>query len=256
MQPHDRILEEEVGNVEREGTQRPVWVDQAEDIVRGIKGVTGARVLVDGDEISEIHVSVASDPTGVRSPKRYVRDIESALLVKLGRKVDHKKVSIVEDRPIPHASRNSQEDQAPVTAAKRMRISSVNLHAERLQAHAQVVLALDSIEALGTAVGPSSRFNKYRLMAAATLNAVHHFVADDCSFNLGDVSVVGVGRDDVILVTVDFLSASEERTVSGSCVAKEDDALYSVVCATLDAVNRIFEGLRTKEPLEYEIEPE
>jgi len=32
--------------------------------------------------------------------------------------------------------------------------------------------------------------------------------------------------------------------------------LYSVVCATLDSVNRIFEGLRTKEPLEYEIEPE
>ena len=52
-----------------------------------------------------------------------------------------------------------------------------------------------------------------------------------------------------------FLSTSEERMVSGSCIAKEDDVLYSVVCATLDAVNRIFEGLKTKEPLEYEIEP-
>jgi hypothetical protein len=93
-------------------------------------------------------------------------------------------------------------------------------------------------------------------VANATLDALAHFVADDCSFSLEDVGVVGLGRDRVVLVTVDFLSISEERTVSGSCIAAEDDLLYSVVCATLNAVNRIFEGLRTKEPLEYEIEPE
>jgi hypothetical protein len=238
------------------GSDRPVWADQAEDVVRSIKGVTGARVLTSEGEISEIHVAVASDPTGVRPPKRYVRDIESALLVKLGRKVDHKKISIVEDGPAQEPSDGDRDKEAALAPAKRIRISSVNLHAERLEAHAQVVLTHNSIEALGTAVGPSARLNKYRLMATAALNAVHQLIAEECSFSLGDVSVVGMGRDDVIVVTVDFLSPSEERIVSGSCVAREDDVLYSVVCAALDAVNRIFEGLRTKEPLEYEIEPE
>ncbi len=243
--------------MERDGSDRPVWVDQAEDVVRTIRGVTGARVLTTDDgEISEIHVAVVSDPTGARSPKRYVRDIESALLVKLGRKVDHKKISIVEDGPSRNSSGRAREEETALAPTKRIRISSVNLHAERLQAHAQVVLTHNSVEALGTAVGPSTRLNKYRLMATAALNAVHHLIAEECSFSLGDVSVVGVGRDDVIVVTADFLSPSGERIVSGSCVAKEDDALYSVVCATLDAVNRTFEGLRTKEPLEYEIEPE
>lgn len=242
--------------MEQEVSDRPVWADQAEDVVRSIRGVTGARVLTDGDEISEIHVAVASDPTGARPAKRYVRDIESALLVKLGRKVDHKKISIVEDGPSQSPSVRDLQEEASSTHAKRIRISSVNLHAERLEAHAQVVLTHNSVEALGTAVGPSARLNKYRLMATAALNAVRHLIAEECSFSLGDVSMVGMGRDDVVVVTVDFLSPSEERIVSGSCVAKEDDTLYSVVCATLDAVNRIFEGLRTKEPLEYEIESE
>lgn len=233
-----------------------MWVEQAEDIVRGIRGVTGAKVLTQDGEISEIHVSVGTNDGPVRPPKRYVRDIESALLVKLGRRIDHKKISIVEDSPVKKTSRLPTKGNEVVKGGARIKISSVNVHAERLQAHAQVVLAFNSVEALGTAVGPSSRLNKYRLMAAATLNAVQHFVAEDCSFNLGDVSMVKLGRDDVVLVTVDFLSASDERIVSGSCIAKEDDALYSVVCAALDAVNRIFEGLRTKEPLEYEIEPE
>ncbi len=240
----------------RDSAERPVWVEQAEEIIRGIKGVTGVKVLTADGEISELHVSVTFDPDGAHSPKRYVRDIESALLVKLGRRIDHKKISIVEDSPSEKSSSRAYDDEAGMIATKRIRISSVNLHAERLKAHAQVVLSLNSIEALGTAVGPSSRLNKHRLVANATLDALAHFVADDCSFSLEDVGVVGLGRDRVVLVTVDFLSISEERTVSGSCIAAEDDLLYSVVCATLDAVNRIFEGLRTKEPLEYEIKPE
>lgn len=177
-------------------------------------------------------------------------------MVKLGRRVDHKKISIVEDTLTKAAPVSASEGNESVNGGSRMRISSVNLHAERLEAHAQVVLSFGTVEALGTAVGPSTRLNKYRLMAAATVNAVQHFVAENCSFNIGDVSLIRSGRDDVVLVTVDFLSASDERSVSGSCIAREDDVLYSVVCATLDAVNRIFEGLRTKEPLEYEIEPE
>lgn len=242
--------------MEQDARDRPVWIAQAEEIVRGLKGVSGAKVLAEDGEISEIHVSVSPDAAHSRAPKRYVRDIESALMVKLGRKIDHKKISIVEDMSSDTESRGAVEGNGDVRGGARIRISSVNLHAERLEAHAQVVLALGPVEALGTAVGPSTRLNKYRLMATATLNGVSHFIADTCSFNLGDVSVVGFGRDEVVVVTVDFLTNAGEKVVSGSCVAKEDDVLYSVVCATLDAVNRIFEGLRTKEPLEYEIEPE
>jgi hypothetical protein len=232
-----------------------VWVEQAEEIIRGIRGVTGARVIEDEGEISEVHVSVVADPEGVRPLKRYVRDIESAIFVKLERKVDHKKISIVEDRPKSDAPRTMDGMAGNGEAPKRLRIASVNLHTEGMQTHAQVILALGSVEALGTAVGPNVRLNRYRLTAAATLNAVGHFLAEDCSFNLADLSVVKMGRDDVVLVSVDFLSPREERGLSGSCVAGTDDILYAVVCAVLDAGNRTFEGLKTKEPMEYEIEP-
>jgi hypothetical protein len=245
----------EAGVLERKGLDRPVWVEQTEDIIRGIRGVTGARVQAQDGEISEIHVSVIADPDGARPLKRYVRDIESAIFVKLGRKVDHKKISIVEDKPQAESSGFPINVENQVSVPKRLKITSVNLHTEAMQTHAQVILALGSVEALGTAVGPNVRLNRYRLTAAATLNAVGHFIADEFSFNLGDLSVVRMGRDDVVLVTVDFLSSREERSVSGSCVAKPDDVLYSVVCATLDAMNRTFEGLKTKEPMEYEIEP-
>jgi hypothetical protein len=234
---------------------RPVWVEQAEEIIRGIRGITGARVMAQEGEISEIHVSVVADPEGARPFKRYVRDIESAIFVKLGRRVDHKKISIVEDKLRPESSESLGDEDGHAAPPKRLRIASVNLHTETMQTHAQVILALGSVEALGTAIGPNVRLNRYRLTAAATLNAVQHFLADDCSFNLGDLSIVRMGRDEVVLVTVDFLSSREERQVSGSCVARTDDVLYSVVCATLDAMNRTFEGLKTKEPVEYEIEP-
>jgi hypothetical protein len=232
-----------------------VWLQQAEEIIRGIRGVTGARVLAEEGEISEIHVSVLADPDGTRPPKRYVRDIESAIFVKLGRRVDHKKISIVEDKLRPEALDSPLREDDGAAAPRRLKIASVNVHTEAMQTHAQVILCLGSVEALGAAVGPSVRLNKYRLAAAATLHAVQHFIADECSFNLGDLSIVRMGTDEVVVVTVDFLSSRGERSVSGSCVAKTDDILYSVVCATLDAINRTFEALKTKEPMEYEIEP-
>ncbi len=64
-----------------------------ESAILRIKSVLGAKIVTDAKgEIVEIHI-LATDQ---RNPKQVVRDVESTLLVKFGKKVDHKKIGVVQ----------------------------------------------------------------------------------------------------------------------------------------------------------------
>jgi len=53
---------------------------------------------------------------------------------------------------------------------------------------------------------------------------------------------------------VKLLGQRSEKTLVGSCTVEQDMA-QSVVYATLAAVNRVLGGLRSREPVEYELRP-
>ena len=80
------------------------------------------------------------------------------------------------------------------------------------------------------------------------------YLGDDVTLAPHEVEFVRLGRQEVVLVTVKLLGQRSEKTLVGSCTVEQDMA-QSVVYATLAAVNRVLGGLRSREPVEYELRP-
>ncbi|MDO8585863.1 MAG: hypothetical protein Q7T82_02380 [Armatimonadota bacterium] len=179
-----------------------------------IGGPTGA--------IEEIHVLTESS----RPPKQIVRDIESALMAKLGVQIDHKKISIAQ----------VQGNQKP--ERRRLRFSDVAISVNGNRADATVHLSNDGTVYTGTSDGHSSAHSQLRLIATATLRAVENSGAADGTMVVEDLSAgtVLAGKTIVVVVT-NMITDRGEDLLSGSCVVKQD-LWKAVVNATLDAVNR------------------
>ena len=136
----------------------------------------------------------------------------------------------------------------------RVRFGTANLFVSGLRTQAQVELAWQGVTRLGNATGASARDNAYRLLSSATLGALLTYLGDDVTLAPHEVEIVRMGQQDVVVVTVKLLAQRSEKTLVGSCTVEQDVA-QSVVYATLAAVNRVLGGLRSREPVEYELRP-
>ncbi|HPP74659.1 MAG TPA: hypothetical protein PLU88_06000, partial [Armatimonadota bacterium] len=68
-------------------------LNDVESVICHLRDVVSARVVAGDDgEIAEVHVLTES----TRTPKQVVRDIESAVMAKLGIQIDHRKVSVAQ----------------------------------------------------------------------------------------------------------------------------------------------------------------
>jgi len=224
------------------GTAGNSWKSHAEASIQALRGVTAVSISLENNEPKEIHVVT----DGSRSPKQIVRDIESVFRAEFGMKVDHRRISVAErGKGLP--AREPRPEN-------RLNFLSVNLLTSGLKCHAQVELSLNGVEALGTAVGSSSTYETYRLISLATLNAMEKFIDEDCIFSLGDLQVFKFAGDDLFVVEVKKLEGRGELSLTGCCrITRDPDR--AVVFATLDAVNRVFAGLKKKEHIEYEVGP-
>ena len=253
-------------------------------MIRGCKDVIAASITTEGDEIREIHVVAVT----ARAPKQIVRDVETTLKAFLKRSIDHRMISVALQEPQPMAPAKTQEKPgngvahpaarvpspppaappppapAPATAWEpapapregnvRVRFVSANLFVSGLKTTAQVELSWQGMTRLGSATGASARDNAARLLSNATLNALVPYLGDDVTLAPHEVEFVRLGRQEVVLVTVKLLGQRSEKTLVGSCTVEQDMA-QSVVYATLAAVNRVLGGLRSREPVEYELRP-
>jgi hypothetical protein len=262
---------------------KPSWVAEAERVICRIKDVVAAAITTEGDEVREIHVVAVS----ARAPKQIVRDVETTLKAFLKRPIDHRMISVAlqdppaapppaeeakEKRgngalhnpapvrapmpaptPAPEPQRPNWEPSVP-TGNMRVRFVSANLFVSGLKTTAQVELSWQGMTRLGSATGASARDNAARLLSGATLNALVPYLGDDVTLAPHEVEFVKLGRQEVVLVTVKLLGQRSEKTLVGSCTVEQDMA-QSVVYATLSAVNRVLGGLRSREPVEYELRP-
>ena len=225
------------------GTIGNAWKSQAESSILKLRGVKAVSIVAEGADAKEVHVVT----DGSRSPKQIVRDIESVFRAEFNMKVDHRRISVAESgTSVPH----SKEDHAN----GRLNFLSVNILRSGLTCHAQVQLSLADVEALGTAVGSNSSIETYRLIAAATLDAMAKFLDADCVFSLGDLQLTRFGGMEVFLVEVKKLEGRKDESLLGCCRVTRDPG-DAVVYATLDAINRVFGVVRKKEQTEYEVEP-
>ncbi|MFN7015886.1 MAG: hypothetical protein ACK4P5_01790 [Fimbriimonadales bacterium] len=197
---------------------------QIESVLRELRGVCGARVIVDESGlIQEIHLLVEAD----RNPKQAVRDVESALLAHFGIHIDHRKVSVAQK-----GSASRLQD------SMRLRWQDVQISHEGTRAVVTVVLERGGTVFRGVAVGVRSSTQIPRLVASATLRAVEaaHGLCE--RFGLEDVSTTTtVGGYPIAIVLVSAVRDQGEDLLVGSALIRQD-ALRAVGLATLDAVNR------------------
>ena len=235
-----------------DATELP-WPKKAEAAIRSLRDVEGASVQFEDDDIREIHVLT----TSARPAKQIVRDVQTLLLTRFNRPIDHRVVSVAYARPGPTLAPRADREPAAEPdepSPQRIRFGSVNLYVSAGRAQAQVELGWKGVTRLGTATGSSTREGAYGLIAAATVGAVQEFLEDGLALSLQDIELVRLGKQDVVVVSLSLLAHRSEKTLVGCCTV-EQDTQQAVVLATLSALNRVVGGLRTREPTEYVLRP-
>lgn len=239
---------------------RQPWTQQVEAALKTLRDVEGASVQAAGSELREIHVLTGS----TRPAKQIVRDVQTLLLTRFGRAIDHRVVSVAYTEAgaaPPHAAAPApfEAPAAPVPASApaadgRIRFGSVNVYVAGPRAQAQVELRWKGIERVGSAAGNATREQSNHLVAAATVHAIEEFLEEDWALGVSGVEVVRVGRRDVAVVTLSLLAHRDEKVLVGSC-SVEQDVPQAVALATLAALNRVVGALETREPTEYVLRP-
>jgi len=203
--------------------ERQLNVNDIESVVSRLKGVIAVSVVPDGSGgVSEVHILAGSS----RSPKQVVRDVESAVMARLGVTIDHKKISV------------AQVDDGTVRYDhSRLKFSDVSIAFNGSRTEATVRLTKDAIVYSGSASGTSSPNAQMKLIAGATLSAIEESGIPDTPLVLEDVNEVAIGGKKVAVVLVSLAGDRGEEFLAGSAVMKQD-VWKGVVNATLDAVNR------------------
>jgi hypothetical protein len=203
--------------------ERTVNSSDIESIICRLKDVIAVSVVEDDKgDIAEIHVLTGSD----RSPKQVVRDVESAVMARLGVIVDHKKISVAQ-----------VADSSPRFDHSRLKFSDVSISLNGSRTEATVRMTKDGIICSGTASGTPSPNGQMKLIAGATLKAVEDFGQSDTNFVLEDVNEIQIGGSRAAVVLVSMITNRGEDLLTGCALIKQD-VWKGVVNATLDAINR------------------
>lgn len=198
-------------------------LEQYQQLLNKIPGILSSKIISgDGNAISEIHILADMH----RGPKQISRDIQSALLARYNQPVDHKIISI------------AQIDEGTfMDSSFRLSISSIQLSTQPGRIEAKVVLAKEDQTFEGVALGGNSIKGRCRVIAEATLNAVHQFLNRYYIFVLYDTIQFAIGDRSAVATAVFHFGEAGEECLSGSSIIKNDEN-EAVVRATLDAINR------------------
>jgi hypothetical protein len=209
------------------------------DLAR-IPAVSSARVVIDDDELREVHIVCAVG----RSPKLVGRDVQSLLAAQWGVDIDHRKVSVVQLEGDPDAV----EEEAPAPADRAVSaspasspsgapsIASVAVTATGQSAEAAVTVKLGGRSATGRTKGVPSWTAQRRLTAEATLEALAELDHRLTGYGVAEVTAVRMGTEDVVIVTVSGWADGLEVNVAGAASIGPAGELR----AAADAVLRAF----------------
>ena len=255
---------------------RASWMEQAETSLKGLRDVEGAVIQGNGDDIREIHIVTSSS----RPAKQIVRDVQTLLLARFHRVIDHRVVSVaftapgVTVSPGGEALASAIEDaatqgatatatapaatQAPLPVNDgidpRIRFRSANLFVTGPRLQAQVEFQWKGLPRSGNASGHGTREIGHRLIAQAVLQGIQDFLEDGLALTVEGLEFARVGTRDVAIVSVQLVAHREHKSLVGCCTV-DQDVPQAVALATLAAINRVLGGLPTREPTEYVLRP-
>lgn len=203
--------------------ERSVNVNDIESVVCRLKDVIAVSVVPDGSgEVSEVHVLTRC----ARPPKQVVRDVESAVMARLGIAIDHKKISVAQ-----------VDDGSPQFNHSRLKFSDVQIGFNGSKTEATVRLGNEGSTFSGSSSGTASPAAQMKLIAGATLQAIAESQMSEYSFALEAVEEIQIAGRRLAVVLVSAVNDRGEDMLAGCAVIKQD-VWKGVVNATLDAVNR------------------
>ena len=118
-----------------------------------------------------------------------------------------------------------------------MSIDSIQVFSKKAKVEASVILKKDEQLFEGTSAGGNSTLGRMRIVAEATLNAIHLFCKKEFVFVLSDVLPITLANRKAITVSVLHFTEKGDEYLCGSAFIYNDES-EAVVKATLDAMNR------------------
>lgn len=192
-------------------------------LLNKISGVISSKIIADEtSKIIEIHILASSN----RGAKQISRDIQSALLAQFNLNIDHKIISIAQIK-----------DNSLISSPSRLSIKNINIIGENGKIEVKIYLTKDGQDYIGTALGGNSLISRNRIIAEATLDAIHNFLNLEYTFILIDTVRFAVAERYAYAVAVLHRSDTNQEHLIGSAIIKNDDS-EAIVRATLDAINR------------------
>jgi len=231
-------------------------MSEAEAALRTLRDIESAAIQADGDDIQEIHILTSSS----RPAKQIVRDVQTLLLARFRRPIDHRVVSVAftaalpADEPPAPAAAPAPAPEPAAPRDDRVRFGSANVLVTGPRLQAQVELRWKGLPRMGSAAGHGTRDTGNRLVAQAVLAAVQEFLEEDVALALDAMEFSRLGSRDIVAVAVQLVAHREHKLLVGCCTV-EQDVPQAVALATLAAVNRMLGGLPTREPTEYVLRP-
>jgi len=202
---------------------------EIEKILKCIPGVLFTKVIseenIEDFNIEEIHIVATTE----RNPKQISRDIQSIMSAKFNLDFDHKKVSIAQ---IEYGNTANT-----IQSNKRLKIAGIDYAIKGNQVRTEVILQYEDKTYIAEEIGPNTLSNVYRILANATLNAIHQYIDRQHVFAIEDIERVQIGKKEAVIVAVSIVSSEYEEILLGSALIK-GDIREAVVKATLDALNR------------------
>ncbi|TCS83735.1 hypothetical protein [Tepidibacillus fermentans] len=198
---------------------------------RSLKNVHNAHV--DFDEQGEvIAIGIFSD--GNRHPKEIKRDVEEIFRNVAGYRVNHNKISIVEQN-LEDKSNIEERRIRFITAYQVQKANEVVEGFVQLEYNGQLII--ESIEA-----HPFEMDLEYMIANAAAAAIMR--ILNQYSIRIDQVKEVQMGQVDVIVVTLTVIHRpSSAGSMFVGSVIKTKDLLSSIAKATLDALNRRMDQL-------------
>jgi len=197
---------------------------ELEETLTRLESVDAARVVNQGNTITEIHVIAASD----KPSKQVARDVQSLAMARFGLPLDHRVISVVQISP------SAIDYGIAGRAAFRGVAESPNGNRTTIE----VTLAHDNEERVGTVTGPAVASARLRLIGQATIDAVGQTFKGTPPMALDAIAQNRIGTRDVMvaIVAAAGLRGSEDISVGSAFVSGNPDE--AAVKAVLDALNR------------------
>jgi hypothetical protein len=202
----------------------PVNFRELEEGLARLDSVDAARVVNQGDRITEVHVIAAAD----KPAKQVVRDVQSLAMARFGTNIDRRVISVVQINP----------HDLVLAAPPRAALTRIAETPNGSRTVIEVTLRHEDAEYVGTASGPAVASARLRLVGEATIDAIEKTFPSMPPIALDAITATTVGiRAVVVAIVVSAARHGGEDLNVGSALStgNNDDA---AVKAVLNALNR------------------